>query len=193
MYCVLAKKTDQDKNQSNVLPSAGSSYQDNRMQFVFGETHLKAKKDFMEERIRQTLKITQYFSNNFTDIPVLLGGDFNEEPQNKPISDIMESSFVDLYTLKMIQEKTLKKNQIENYPAFTTFKFRNETGYQKRTIDYMFLCENNFPQSQVTVEALIDPMDLQDDKQLNEEIANPCSDHPSDHYSLAYQVSFRYD
>jgi endonuclease/exonuclease/phosphatase family metal-dependent hydrolase len=102
MYCVLAKKTDQDKNQSNVLPSAGSSYQDNRMQFVFGETHLKAKKDFMEERIRQTLKITQYFSNNFTDIPVLLGGDFNEEPQNKPISDIMESSFVDLYTLKMI-------------------------------------------------------------------------------------------
>jgi endonuclease/exonuclease/phosphatase family metal-dependent hydrolase len=115
------------------------------MQFVFGETHLKAKTDFMEERIRQTLKITQYFSNNFTDIPVLLGGDFNEEPQNKPICDIMESSFVDLYTLKMIQEKTLKKNQIENYPAFTTYKYREATGYQKRTIDYMFLCENNFP------------------------------------------------
>lgn len=41
---------------------------------------------------------------------MLLGGDFNEEPQNKPICDIMESSFVDLYTLKMIQEKTLRKN-----------------------------------------------------------------------------------
>ena len=57
----------------------------------------------------------------------------------------MESSFLDLYTLKMIQEKTLKKNQLENYPAFTTFKYREESGYVKRTIDYMFFAENNFP------------------------------------------------
>ena len=110
MFCVLAKKNDAKSINSSIVPSSGTSYQDNRMQFVFGETHLKAKREFQEERIRQTLKITQYFSNNFTDIPVVLGGDFNEEPQNKPICDIMESSFVDLYTLKMIQEKTLKRN-----------------------------------------------------------------------------------
>ena len=124
---------------------------------------------------------------------MVLGGDFNEEPQNKPISDIMESTFLDLYTLKKIQEKTLKKNQIENYPAFTTFKFRDEEGYVKRTIDYMFLAENNyFPQNKVWVDQYMDPNDLESGNLIDKEMANPCKNHPSDHYSLAYQVSFTF-
>lgn len=102
MYCHLAKLNEDLHESKSMVPSSGTSIYENRVQFVFGETHLKAKPENMEERIRQTLKITQYFSNNFTDMPVILGGDFNEEPQNKPICDIMESSFVDLYTLKMI-------------------------------------------------------------------------------------------
>lgn len=79
----------------------------------------------------------------------------------------MESGFLDLYTLKMFQEKLLNKNQIENYPAFTTFKYRDEGGYVKRTIDYMFFADNNFPQNQIILEALMDTADLEKNKQID--------------------------
>ena len=72
-------------------------------EFIFAETHLKAKPEFMNDRIRQTLKIIQFFNENYQDLPVILSGDFNEEPQNKPISDIMESNFIDFYTMVRIQ------------------------------------------------------------------------------------------
>ena len=99
---------------------------------MFGETHLKAKKAFMEDRKMQTEKIVQFFSDNFKDIPVIFGGDFNEEPQNPPISENMESKFIDLYQLA----------KPGHYPDFTTFKFREKEGYVKHCIDYMFLAKN---------------------------------------------------
>lgn len=34
-----------------------------------------------------------YFNNNYTNIPVIIGGNFNDEPQNSPISEIMNSNF----------------------------------------------------------------------------------------------------
>ena len=49
-------------------------------QFIFAETHLKAKQEFEKERIRQTLKIVQFFTEKFSDLPVIVGGDFNSEP-----------------------------------------------------------------------------------------------------------------
>ena len=58
MYCHLAKLTDDLQDTKSMVPSSGTSNHENKIQFVFGETHLKAKPDFMEERIRQTLKIT---------------------------------------------------------------------------------------------------------------------------------------
>ena len=89
---------------------------------------------------------------------MIVGGDFNEEPQNKPIADIMESSFFDLYTLMKVQERTLSKNHIENYPSFTTFKYRENQGYIKRCIDYMFVCENQyFKDNKVVIEEYLDP------------------------------------
>ena len=138
MYCRLVKKV---KGVTPSPNSGGSSTSDTSVQFVFGETHLKAKASYMEDRVKQTLKIIQFFSENFQNIPVIIGGDFNEEPQNKPIADIMESTFIDLHTLSKIQQKTLSKNIVENYPAFTTFKYRDAEGYVKRTIDYFFIAD----------------------------------------------------
>ena len=75
----------------------------------------------------------------------------------------MESSFLDLYTVLKIQERTLSKNQIDNYPSFTTFKYKEETGYQKRCIDYMFLADNKYYQkNNVVIEEYIDPKNLED-------------------------------
>ena len=38
----------------------------------------------------------------------------------------------------------------------------------------------------------MNPQDLEDQDQLDLEIANPCKNHPSDHYSLAYKVYFEF-
>ena len=59
---------------------AGAATQDTSQQFIFGETHLKAKKEFKDQRVRQCLKICEYFQTNFQDCPVIMAGDFNEEP-----------------------------------------------------------------------------------------------------------------
>jgi len=35
--------------------------------------------------------------SKFSDIPVIIGGDFNEEPQNEPIAQNMKKNFYDLF------------------------------------------------------------------------------------------------
>ena len=60
----------------------------------------------------------------------MVAGDFNEDPEKEPIKDVMMSSYLDLYSLS---------NPRKQHQPFTTFKYRDATGYQKRTIDYIFL------------------------------------------------------
>ena len=38
------------------------------------------------------------------------------------------------------------------------------------------------------IEAVMDPSDVELDGQLNGDLGNPSSSHPSDHYSLAYII-----
>ena len=81
--------------------------------FVFGETHLKAKSTNMQTRVRQCTKITEVFqkyqetrrANGYFDVPVIIAGDFNEEPQNEPIAEVMIKDFTDLYTLNHQRQK----------------------------------------------------------------------------------------
>ena len=48
------------------MPTSGStSVTDTFDQFVFGETHLNAKPENMEDRVKQRLKIIQFFNENF--------------------------------------------------------------------------------------------------------------------------------
>ena len=77
---------------------------------------------------------------------------------------------------------------------FTTFKYRESVGYQKRTIDYVFLAKNEALEQKdgrvqnFAVTEFFDAEDIEDAGLLNNEIGNPTKDHPSDHYSLAYRV-----
>ena len=72
-------------------------------QFIFAECHLKAKPKNMSARIRQTAAIRDYCRNNWEDLPVIFAGDFNEEPQNEPMTTMREA-FVDFYSLALRQE-----------------------------------------------------------------------------------------
>lgn len=57
------------------------SKENEKFKFAVGECHLKAKPENMEERVQQTQMICDFYADKeFENIPVLVAGDFNEEP-----------------------------------------------------------------------------------------------------------------
>lgn len=63
MYCRFALKMDNKDNMPTSL--GGSAIKDTSKQFIFAETHLKAKPQFLKTRVQETLKIVQFFNENF--------------------------------------------------------------------------------------------------------------------------------
>ena len=77
----------------------------------------------------------------------------------------------------------------ELHPALTTYKFRAKEGWVKRTIDYIFMAQNDYyKNNKCMITQCLDPSDLEVEGLLNHIIGNPCPNHPSDHYSIGYQV-----
>ena len=98
----------------------------------------------------------------------------------------MNSSFVDLFSLIY---KDAPKPQQSQHSEFTTLKFRKKEGWVKRTIDYIFIAKNNyFKNNDISIGSYIDTKDLENNGLINNDIGNPCENHPSDHYSIAYEV-----
>jgi hypothetical protein len=93
----------------------------------------------------------------------------------------MEANFKDIFSLAMQKDKA--------YPQFTTFKYRKAENWVKRTIDYIFMAQNEYTnKNKVTVSKYMDPAQIEKDGNLNTEIGYPAPDWPSDHFSIAYEV-----
>ena len=93
-------------------------------------------------------------------------GDFNDHPQSEPILAMkswIDSAFGD------------------SDPEFTTWKFREKEGTVKRTIDYVFKKGNLHT---------TDVLQLPKAEDCDSHMANPCANHPSDHYAQGYVLSF---
>ena len=119
------------------------------LQFVFVETHLKAKPANIAERVRSAKVMVEDFTAHHQEKPVFVAGDFNEVPGEEPI-EIMEQMFEDLFSVKEQKPK--------QYPKFTTHKFREKEGWVTRTIDYIFVANNEFRKANnVTVSKFMDP------------------------------------
>lgn len=162
-----------------------------RFKFVFSETHLKGEASNVEQRVEQAALIKAYYADKYRDIPVFIAGDFNEEYQNEPIADVMDSSFQDLYSIMQLENDSQSPPE-KQHPAFTTFKYTAEEGWVKRTIDYIFIAKNDwFEESGCTISQYLDPADLERDDLLNLKIGNPCPNHPSDHYSIGYELRLK--
>ena len=57
------------------------SKENEKFKLAVGECHLKAKPENMEDRVKQTQMICDFYKNKeYENIPVLVAGDFNEEP-----------------------------------------------------------------------------------------------------------------
>jgi len=76
------------------------------IKFLFAETELNADST---ERIMQTKFIADFIENfievshEYKDIPVIVSGSFQEEPESEAIADVMGNNFLDLYTIAQTQ------------------------------------------------------------------------------------------
>ena len=69
----------------------------------------------------------------------------------------------------------------------------DEQKWIKKTTDYIFILKNqwfknNLENGGVIIDHYLDTEDLDKENLLNKLIGNPCPNHPSDHYSLAYKI-----
>lgn len=99
----------------------------------------------------------------------------------------MNKCFTDMYSLTMQQEGVTGSRK--QHPEFTTYKYRAKEGWVKRTIDYIFMAKNQFAnRDKAFVSRYMDPAQVERDGLLNTEIAYPAPEHPSDHFSIAYEI-----
>ena len=63
----------------------------------------------------------------------------------------------------------------KHHPNFTTFKYRKKEGWIKKTVDYIFMCTNEYyNMNGCTIQSIMDPGDLAKDNLINTQIGNPC-------------------
>lgn len=81
-------------------------------EMIFAETHLKAMAtpECTKIRVREVTRLFQDFAANLLEqnIPVIVAGDFNDEPLSDPIKLMVKNKFTDLHVLS--------KN---DYPEYT--------------------------------------------------------------------------
>ena len=72
------------------------------IRFLFAETELNTD---AAEQLMQAKFIADFMQNfiqvshEYTDIPIIIGGNFQEEPESESIAEVMGNNFLDLYTL----------------------------------------------------------------------------------------------
>ena len=76
----------------------------------------------------------------FLDIPILIGGNFNEIPEKESIKLIMNSSFQDLFSI-MSNQKGEKDVQ---HPQYTMVSKGKGKEIKKSTTSYIFMARNDY-------------------------------------------------
>ena len=76
MYCPYSKDSSQFFMYARFNLKERPSFE-----LIFGETHLKAKKEFIKDRMEQTKILKGWLERQeYQNMPIFIGGDFNEEP-----------------------------------------------------------------------------------------------------------------
>ncbi|CAG2100350.1 unnamed protein product [Medioppia subpectinata] len=132
-------------------------------------THLKARRGpilsvFRNEQGKDLMK---YLAKKAKNIPLVLSGDFNAEP-NESVYKTITSQMVSAY-----------KEGLKDEPIFTTWTKRQSEKELKRTLDYIFFTKNHFK-----VTAIVSP----ESQQLTKPMPN--GNYPSDHLSLITHLNF---
>ena len=80
-----------------------------------------------EGQVGTLVELCQEWAQEDNDLPLIITGDFNDTPDSMALQK--------MYNCDLIETVSGKQ---EHEPEFTTHKYRDTTGLQTRTIDYMF-------------------------------------------------------
>ena len=94
------------------------------IEFNVVTTHLKAKKGFEQMRANQAAQLVEKLKQ-WNLSATIITGDFNDTPDSLAIQNMLDGTGV-------------QSAAGEQEPEFTTHKYRESTGMQTRTIDYVF-------------------------------------------------------
>ncbi|CAG5124492.1 unnamed protein product [Candidula unifasciata] len=147
--------------------------------FLCVATHLKSKLGYDELRHQQGKFLEKYLRQTAAEIPLILCGDFNADPQSKAVS-VLKASNLQLkstYTL-------LSSDGAE--PVYTTWKVRAGRKGQANTevchtIDYLFVSGKQFQVVQL--------LKLPTPEEIGPGFL-PSYSYPSDHISLVADLKF---
>ena len=129
-------------------------------------THLKAKRGFEDLRKCQADQCAALLADS-KELTVVCG-DFNDEPNSLCYQSM--KGYDSLFA------RVLDGSE----PEFTTFKYRESSGMTKRTIDYVF--------TRGVPTKVAGFLSMPAESEIDQHMANPCKDHPSDHYSLVFDI-----
>ncbi|GFN91589.1 nocturnin-like [Plakobranchus ocellatus] len=117
-----------------------SSGPDKGREFVCATTHLKAKKHHAELRTQQGQDLERQLRQKAGDLPLVLCGDFNADPDETVVKGMKKSN------LNLLSSYTLLSTSGDE-PSFTTWKVRGGKKGQEEaahTIDYLFYSKDKF-------------------------------------------------
>ena len=146
-------------------------------EFFCATTHLKAKKHHADLRSQQGRDLEQTLCEMSGDIPLVLCGDFNADPDETVVETVKKSK------LNLLSAYTLLSPSQEE-PQFTTWKVRGGKKGQEEsvhTIDYLFFSKEKFQ--------CLGLLEMPQEEQLRPNFL-PSFAYPSDHLSLAADLRF---
>ena len=163
---------------NQVVLSLCLRHKESRKEIWVATTHLKARQGDLLSSIRneQGKNLLQFLQTTNEDIPIILTGDFNDEPSEPVYKTMTENKKTQLISAYKMRENE-DVDEDDDYLEYTTWKIR-ETGEQKYILDYIF----HSPELQ-TVSTLDMPTELQVGQDRL-----PSLQFASDHLSLVAEI-----
>ena len=156
------------------------THKQSRKDVCIATTHLKARRGDLLSSIRneQGKDVLQFLKEMNTDIPIILTGDFNDEPCEAVYETIIgneRTPLVSAYKIK--KDKNEEDESEDDILEYTTWKIR-DTGEEKKVHDYIF----HSPQLKT-----FSTLDMPTEDQVGEDRL-PSLQFPSDHLSLVVDI-----
>ena len=165
---------------NQVVLSLNLKHKESGKEICLATTHLKARIGALLSTLRneQGKDILDWLETIRADRPVILSGDFNDEPSQPVYKTLTENERTPLKSAYKIVSNNQKNSpdilgEIKDNLSYTTWKIR-ETGEQKHILDYIF----HSPQLQT-----VSTLDMPTEQQIGEDRLTSLQ-FASDHLSL---------
>ena len=169
---------------NQVILSLNLRHKESGKEICVATTHLKARSGDLLSTVRneQGKDILEFLETMHADMPIVITGDFNDEPSESVFKTMTENEKTPLISAYKMIDKCHKNSEdslsdVNDNLEYTTWKIR-ETGEQKHILDYIF----HSPQLETVA-----TLDMPTEQQIGEDRL-PSLQFASDHLSLVADI-----